>query len=129
MLDKNQLHAELKQQAKDQIFEKQFNFALNQRLSKATEEAAKLYSEKVDRNKYTVVEDKKLTRFSIPNDDQHRTKMWDSLMTDCAFYYDNPTIDQERKMKQTLQFRYDELLRAGWRPALQSRNDLVQWAC
>lgn len=118
MLDKNQLHAELKQQAKDQIFEKQFNFALNQRLSKATEEAAKLYSEKVDRNKYTVVEGKKLTRFSIPNDDQHRTKMWDSLMTDCAFYYDNPTIEQERKMKNTLQFRYDELLRAGWRPAL-----------
>lgn len=50
-------------------------------------------------------------------------------MTDCAFYYDNPTIEQERKMKNTLQFRYDELLRAGWRPALQSRNDLVQWAC
>jgi len=59
----------LKQQAKDQIFEKQFNYALNQRLSKATEEAAKHYSDKVDRNKYTVVEEKKLTRFSVPNDD------------------------------------------------------------
>jgi len=44
--------------------------------------------------------------------------MWDSLMTDCAFYFDNPTLDQERKMKNTLQFRYDDLLRAGWRPAL-----------
>jgi len=98
-------------------------------LSKATEEAAKHYSEKVDRTKYTVVEDKKLTRFSLPNDDQNRSKMWDSLMTDCAFYFENPTLDQERKMKHTLQFRYDDLFRAGWRPALQSRNDLVQWAC
>ena len=50
-------------------------------------------------------------------------------MTDCAFYFDSPTLDQERKMKKTLQFRYDEIFPAGWRPALQSRSDLVYWAC
>ncbi len=98
-------------------------------MSQATEEAAKHYSEKVDRTQYTVIDDKKVTRFSVPGDDQYRTKMWDSLMTDCAFYFDSPTLEQEQKMKHTLQFRYDDLLRAGWRPALQTRNDLVSWAC
>ena len=42
--------------------------------------------------------------------------MWGALMKDCAFYYDVPTIDEEVKMKKTLQRKYDTLLGAGWRP-------------
>ena len=55
--------------------------------------------------------------------------MWGSLLKDCAFYYDVPTIEQENKMKKTLQRKYDNLLTPGWRPPLTSRRDLLHWAC
>lgn len=32
-------------------------------------------------------------------------------------------------MKDDLQLKYDDLLEEGWRPRLQSRKDLVAWAC
>ena len=32
-------------------------------------------------------------------------------------------------MKKKLQFRYDDLFPVGWRPPLQSRQDLLLWAC
>ena len=32
-------------------------------------------------------------------------------------------------MKQELQLKYDDLLPEGWRPPLQSRHDLMEWAC
>ncbi len=32
-------------------------------------------------------------------------------------------------MKQKLQAKYDPLFTEGWRPPLQSRNDLISWAC
>ena len=71
----------------------------------------------------------KATRFTIPGDDENNTKMWESLMKDCAFYYDVPTIDDEIQMRKTLQRKYDGILKAGWRPPLTSRRDLVTWAC
>ena len=55
--------------------------------------------------------------------------MWRSLLKDCAFYYDVPSIDDEVKMKRTLQRKYDPLFTEGWRPPLTSRRDLVTWAC
>ena len=42
--------------------------------------------------------------------------MWAALMKDCAFYYDVPSVEEENKMKKTLQRKYDPLLAAGWRP-------------
>ena len=54
---------------------------------------------------------------------------WRALLEDCAFYFDEPTIKQETKMRKTLQLKYDDLFTASWRPALQSRGDLVEWAC
>jgi hypothetical protein len=50
-------------------------------------------------------------------------------MTDCAHYYDRPTVEQERKMKYDLQYKYDDLFAAGIFPRLQSRKDLLTWAC
>ena len=51
-------------------------------------------------------------------------------MKDCAFYYDAPTIKDESKMKKTLQVKYDDLFpRMVMRPVLQTRKDLVNWAC
>ena len=68
-------------------------------------------------------------RFRIENDDAHGTLMWRALMKDCAFYFDAPTIDDEVSMKRTLQRKYDHLFKDGWVPPLQSRRDLVTWAC
>ena len=71
----------------------------------------------------------KATRFTIPGDDENDTRMWESLMKDCAFYYDVPTVEDEIQMRKTLQRKYDGILKPGWRPPLTSRKDLVTWAC
>lgn len=68
-------------------------------------------------------------RFKIEGDDENQTLMWRSLMKDCTFYFDVPTIKEENAMRKTLQRKYDNLLQPGWRPALTTRRDLVQWAC
>ena len=68
-------------------------------------------------------------RFTIAGDDGKQTLMWRALMKDCAFYFDAPTIDDEVSMKKKLQRKYDPILKPGWIPPLQSRRDLVTWAC
>ena len=55
--------------------------------------------------------------------------MWKSAITDASYYFDEPTLKQEIAMKKTLQSKYDSLFSEGWRPPLQSRNDLVSWVC
>jgi hypothetical protein len=70
-----------------------------------------------------------LKRFQIENDDAQQTKKWQAFMTDCAFYFDRPTLDQERSMKRNLQYKYDDLFADGIQPKLQSRRDLLTWAC
>ena len=50
-------------------------------------------------------------------------------MTDCAYYFDAPTVQDETTMKKTLQRKYDGILEDGWRPKLQTRRDLMTWAC
>lgn len=34
-------------------------------------------------------------RFAIEGDDEQQSLMWKSLLKDCAFYYDVPTINDE----------------------------------
>ena len=72
---------------------------------------------------------RKLRRFTIEGDDANKTKMWESFMVDCAHYYDKPTLTQEKQMKKDLQYKYDHLFANGIYPRLQSRRDLVTWAC
>jgi len=55
--------------------------------------------------------------------------MWEALMSKCAWYFDRPTIDQEIKMKREIQRDFDPLFPEGVRPRLQSRRDLLSWAC
>ena len=51
-------------------------------------------------------------------------------MKDCAFYFDNPSIGQEVQMRRTLQRKYgDDLFADAMKPRMQSRKDLVLWAC
>ena len=39
-------------------------------------------------------------------------------MKDASFYYDHPTINEEREMRKTLQKRYDSLFQTHWKPPL-----------
>lgn len=91
----------------------------------------KHYAEQVDREQYDIMPlEKKPQRFVIADDDaEFQPKMWASAMKDAAYYFDNPTLAQEKKMKQTLQAKYDPLFKEGWMPPMQSRNDLVSWVC
>ena len=52
------------------------------------------------------------------------------MLSDCAFYYDKPSRKDESEMKRTLQTKYDDLFPGvAMKPTLQSRRDLVGWAC
>ena len=51
-------------------------------------------------------------------------------MKDCSFYFDNPSISQEVTMRRNLQKKYsDDLFNDVMKPRMQSRKDLVLWAC
>jgi len=66
----------------------------------------------------------------VEGDNKFRTKKWDALMGDCAFYFDKPSIKEESHMKKTLMTKYDDLFPGvAMKPTLQSRRDLMNWAC
>lgn len=68
--------------------------------------------------------------FKIDGDDKFKSLKWQSMMKDCAFYYDKPTLQDESAMKRTLQTKYDDLFPGvAMRPTLQTRKDLIGWAC
>jgi len=78
----------------------------------------------------TTVTDNKVTRFTIADDEPTlQPKMWQSALTDAAFYFDHPTVQQEDRMRRRIQHRYDHLFPEGWRAPLQTRKDLVAWVC
>lgn len=130
MLDKKQLQDQMTAKVSDQLFYTNFYYQMGEKMKNLQEESAKTYAEKVNRDDYTYTAARvKPTRFRIPDDDAFKTKKWDSLFKECGFYFNEPTIGQELKMKQALQLKYDDLFADGWRPPLQNRTVLMQWAC
>lgn len=92
------------------------------------------YSETTDWTKYspagrpTLGQD--IVMFKVEGDDKFKTKKWEALMGDCAFYLDRPKLADESMMKKTLMTKYDDLFPGvAMKPTLQSRRDLVDWAC
>jgi len=68
--------------------------------------------------------------FKVENDNKFKSKKWEALMSDCAFYLDKPDLHDESVMKKTLMTKYDDLfLGKAMKPTLQSRKDLINWAC
>lgn len=67
--------------------------------------------------------------FKLADNGKHKSKKWEALMTDCAFYFDQPSLQDESQMKRTLQHKYDDLFKGPMKMPLQSRKDLVNWAC
>jgi len=73
---------------------------------------------------------KKPARFVIGEDEPRmQPLMWQSAIKDAAYYFDRPSLEQEQRMKKTLQSKYDSLFTEGWRPPMQTRSDLVEWVC
>jgi hypothetical protein len=117
MFTKDQLQSELKGQAKSAIFERDFVLAFNKYLGEKREGVSRTYAEKKDWKEYRLTEayEKHNQPFAVEGDDKklHQAK-WRSCITDATFYYDLPTIQEEREMRFKLQSRYDDLFPSGW---------------
>ena len=64
-----------------------------QALARKDQERAnpKTYAETVDRSKYTKVQSLEYKKaFTVAGDDKYKSKKWESMMKDAAFYLDNP---------------------------------------
>ena len=132
MFTKDQLEAQLKGQAKSAIFERDFALAFDKYLAEKREGANKTYAEKKDWREYRISPafEKAIQPFTVEGDDAklHQAK-WKSFLKDAAFYYDLPTLQEQREMKFKLQHRYDDLFADNWMAPLQSRRDLLTWVC
>ena len=131
MQNRAEVEAKLRNQTRDQIFNRQ----LAQVMAEKEAERAKglNYAEKVNWADYTVQKPtygEAPKMFKVEGDDKLKSKKWEAMLTDCAFYFDRPTIQDESAMKKTLQTKYDDLFPGtAMRPTLQSRKDLLNWAC
>lgn len=131
MYTRDQMEEQLKQETKAALFEQQFATAFDKYLNEKRQNINQTYADKRDWTKYRLQPSYQEVRpFTVEGDDnKYRKAKWTSLLKDAAFYYDLPTIQEEREMRFKLQFRYDDLFTEAWRPPLQSRRDLVTWAC
>ena len=69
-----------------------FNSEVQKALHKKAVDNTKLYSEKVDRTKYTKKPAYDSPKpFTVPEDDKYHSFHWELFLSDCAYYYDNPT--------------------------------------
>ena len=132
MYSKDQLEAQLKGHAKAVIFERDFAQAFDKYLTQKREGANRTYAEKKDWKEYrlTPAFEQKVKEFTVEGDDAklHQAK-WASFMKDAAFYFDHPTLHEQRAQRFQLQHRYDDLFTESWRAPLQSRRELLTWTC
>ena len=127
------MEEQLKQKAKAKLFEEQFAEAFDKYIGEKRQGINQSYADKRDWKDYRAMP-LKLSQdtevFAVEGDDpQFRQAKWNSLLKDCAFYFDNPSLDDEYKTLTRLQKRYDDLFSQHWKPPLQSRRDLMTWAC
>ena len=124
------MEEKLRTQAKNAIFQRDFREAFNKYVDEKRQASIQPYADRVDHSEYRIGQSMdKLKPFTVEDDCKLNLKKWASCLKDCAYYYDDPSLDQERTMKKKLQFRYDDLFQDGWRPPLQSRQDLLMWVC
>ena len=126
------MQEKLKNETKDRIFNLQLEQAISKKKEQKLADAEKTYAETVDHSQYTNerTELKTEFRFKVEGDDKFFSKKWEAMMKDCTFYFDSPSLAQELQMKRTLQKKYaDDLFKTAMKPRLQTRKDLVLWAC
>ena len=98
----------LKQDAKNFLFDQNFQEEVQRQIAEKKAKGSKTLVEKLGQDG-AESRDRLSSRFDVTGDDDNKTLMWRSLMKDCAFYYDAPTLEDELKMKRTLQRKYDPL--------------------
>lgn len=125
------MEEQLKSQAKAAIFERQFAEQFEKQLNKKRSGQQDLLADKVNRDHYTYLDGyQEVKPFTVEGDDNNlRIAKWNSLLKDAAFYFDYPTLEQEKKYRSKIQLRYDDLFENTMRFPLQSRRDLLTWAC
>ena len=118
--------AKLQKDAQNLLFEAEFQKEVERQIAARQATSGKSLVERLGIQEKVEPTNK---RFVIEGDDEHQSLMWKSLLKDCAFYYDVPTIQDEDKMRSTLMRKYDGVLPRGWRAPLTTRRDLLTWAC
>ena len=91
----------LKQEAKNFLFDQNFQAEVQRQIAEKQAKKDKTLVEKLGQDA-PEQRDRLSSRFVIQGDDENKTLMWRSLMKDSAYYYDVPTLDDEVKMKRTL---------------------------
>jgi hypothetical protein len=95
MFTKDQLEAQLKDNAKSAIFERDFALAFDKYLAEKREGQNKTYAEKKDWSEYTLKNshEKQIVPFTVKGDDsKYHSAKWQSFLKDSAFYYDLPSL-------------------------------------
>ena len=102
MFTKDQLESQLKGHAKSAIFERDFVLAFNKYLNQKREGVDKTYAEKKDWKDYRLSQafQPQNPAFTVEGDDDklHKAK-WNSFLKDAAFYFDLPTIQEQRETR------------------------------
>ena len=106
MYSQQEHREKLKQEAKNYLFDQEFAAEVERQISEKQANQSKTLSEATNVKRLDTQKWRQSSRFEVTGDDENKTLMWRSLMKDCAFYYDVPTIDDEMKMKKTLQRKY-----------------------
>lgn len=105
MQNRAQIEAKLRQETRDAIFNRQLSDVLDQKQAEREKNSSMTFAEKTDSSKYTVSKPtwgQDPVMFKVPGDNKFKSKKWEALMSDCAFYFDKPTIKEESNMKRTL---------------------------
>ena len=109
-----------------------FDSRVQSYLNEKRENQNKLYAETVE-NRDNYKNARKLysapQQYYAQNDDAHHTKTWNECLRACAFYYDNPTVEDKKRTLEKLQLKFDPIFADGWTPPLNNRRSLLTWAC
>ena len=127
-MSKGDFYNELKARREEELFQREFDDELARIL--AEKKAGKFEKNKFDSETMRELPDYvKPEPFTVENDGKFQTKKWNFLLKDCAWYYDNPQASDKKEIKNKLQRKYDSLFTDSWRFPVDSRRNLLIWAC
>ena len=127
-MNKEQFYNELKRKRAELLFQREFDNELARILAEKKEGT---YTKTNFDPEYMKEIDgyQRPKPFTIEHDDKYKSRMWETCLKDCTFYFDNPKGSEKTEMKKKLQFRYDSLFPDYWKAPLDNRRKLVMWAC
>ena len=127
-MNKNEFYKQLKAQRAEQLFWRAFDDELSGII--AAKKSGTFVESNFREGEYKEIKPlQRPVEFTVEKDDKYNTKLWASLMKDCAFYYDTPFANDKVEIKNKLQLRYDSLFSEQWKAPLNNRRELLLWAC